>query len=146
MRKTNINANKKLVCHVQIKRKRNINNNQALNTKPNKIEQNNKINNNINKPHKQNQILNKNNAVVKSRRVNTSNNNTGENIVKKKITKSNPKFQGSNFFYQSQNNKVNTTPLNSKRLSTNRNNKNILNKISPIKTDQNHMDMMIEII
>jgi hypothetical protein len=139
MRKTNINSQKKLVCHVQIKRKRNINNNQTLNNNPNKIEQNNKINNNINKPYKQNQSLNKNNAVVKSRRINTSNNNSNENIVKKKITKSNPKFQGSNFFYQSQNNKVNTTPLNSTRLSTNRNNNNMLNKKSPSKTVQNHI-------
>jgi len=139
MRKTNINSNKKLVCHVQIKRKRNINNNQTLNNNPNKIEQNNKINNNINKPYKQNQSLNKNNAVVKNRRINTSNNNSNENIVKKKITKSNPKFQGSNFFYQSQNNKVNTTPLNRTRISTNRNNNNMLNKKSPSKTVQNHI-------
>ena len=139
MRKTNINSNKKLVCHVQIKRKRNINNNQTLNNNPNKIEQNNKINNNINRPYKQNQSLNKNNAVVKNRRINTSNNNSNENIVKKKITKSNPKFQGSNFFYQSQNNIVSTTPLNSSRFSTNRNNNNMLNKKSPSKTVQNHI-------
>ena len=139
MRKTNINSNKKLVCHVQIKRKRNINNNQTLNNNPNKIEQNNKINNNINRPYKQNQSLNKNNAVVKNRRINTSNNNSNENIVKKKITKSNPKFQGSNFFYQSQNNIVSTTPLNSTRISTNRNNNNMLNKKSPSKTVQNHI-------
>ena len=139
MRKTNINANKKLVYHVQIKRKRNINNNQTLTNNPNKIEQNNKINNNINRPYKQNQSLNKNNVVVKSRQVNTSNNNSNENIVKKKITKSNPKFQGSNFFYQSQNNKVSTTPLNSTRISTNRNNNNMLNKKSPSKTVQNHI-------
>ena len=139
MRKTNINSNKKLVCHVQIKRKRNINNNQTLNNNPNKIEQNNKINNNINRPYKQNQSLNKNNALVKNRRINTSNNNSNENIVKKKITKSNPKFQGSNFFYQSQNNIVSTTPLNSTRISTNRNNNNMLNKKSPSKTVQNHI-------
>ena len=138
MRRANNNTNKKLVCHVQIKRKRNIINNQNLNTNPNKIEQNNKIDNNINKQYKHNQSLNKNNTVSKSRRVNTSNNNTDENIARKKITKSNPKIQGSNFFYQSQNNKVNTTPINSTRHSTNRNNNNIINKISPIKTVQNN--------
>ena len=138
MRRANNNTNKKLVCHVQIKRKRNIINNQNLNTNPNKIEQNSKIDNNINKQYKHNQSLNKNNTVIKSRRVNTSNNNTDENIVRKKITKSNPKIQGSNFFYQSQNNKVNTTPINSTRHSTNRNNNNIINKISPIKTVQNN--------
>ena len=138
MRRANNNANKKLVCHVQIKRKRNIINNQNLNTNPNKIEQNNKIDNNINKQYKHNQSLNKNNTVIKSRRVNTSNNNTDENIARKKITKSNPKSQGSNYFYQSQNNKVNTTPINSTRHSTNRNNNNIINKISPIKTVQNN--------
>ena len=138
MRRANNNANKKLVCHVQIKRKRNIINNQNLNTNPSKIEQNSKIDNNINKQYKHNQSLNKNNTVIKSRRVNTSNNNTDENIARKKITKSNPKFQGSNFFYQSQNNKVNTTPINSTRYSTNRNNNNIINKISPIKTVQNN--------
>ena len=138
MRRANNNTNKKLVCHVQIKRKRNIINNQNLNTNPNKIEQNNKIDNNINKQYKHNQSLNKNNTVIKSRRVNTSNNNTDENIARKKITKSNPKIQGSNFFYQSQNNKVNTTPINSTRHSTNRNNNNIINKISPIKTVQNN--------
>ena len=138
MRRANNNANKKLVCHVQIKRKRNIINNQNLNTNPNKIEQNSKIDNNINKQYKHNQSLNKNNTVIKSRRVNTSNNNTDENIARKKITKSNPKIQGSNFFYQSQNNKVNTTPINSTRYSTNRNNNNIINKISPIKTVQNN--------
>ena len=137
MRRANNNTNKKLVCHVQIKRKRNIINNQNLNTNPSKIEQNSKIDNNINKQYKHNQSLNKNNTVIKSRRVNTSNNNTNENIVRKKITKSNPKIQGSNFFYQSQNNKVNTTPINSTRYSTNRNNNNIINKISPIKTVQN---------
>ena len=138
MRRANNNTNKKLVCHVQIKRKRNIINNQNLNTNPNKIEQNNKIDNNINKQYKHNQSLNKNNTVIKNRRVNTSNNNTDENIARKKITKSNPKIQGSNFFYQSQNNKVNTTPINSTRHSTNRNNNNIINKISPIKTVQNN--------
>ena len=138
MRRANNNTNKKLVCHVQIKRKRNIINNQNLNTNPNKIEKNNKIDNNINKQYKHNQSLNKNNTVIKSRRVNTSNNNTDENIARKKITKSNPKIQGSNFFYQSQNNKVNTTPINSTRHSTNRNNNNIINKISPIKTVQNN--------
>ena len=138
MRRANNNTNKKLVCHVQIKRKRNIINNQNLNTNPNKIEQNSKIDNNINKQYKHNQSLNKNNTVIKSRRVNTSNNNTDENIARKKITKSNPKIQGSNFFYQSQNNKVNTTPINSTRYSTNRNNNNIINKISPIKTVQNN--------
>ena len=138
MRRANNNTNKKLVCHVQIKRKRNIINNQNLNTNPNKIEQNSKIDNNINKQYKHNQSLNKNNTVIKSRRVNTSNNNTDENIARKKITKSNPKIQGSNFFYQSQNNKVNTTPINSTRHSTNRNNNNIINKISPIKTVQNN--------
>ena len=138
MRRANNNANKKLVCHVQIKRKRNIINNQNLNTNPSKIEQNSKIDNNINKQYKHNQSLNKNNTVIKSRRVNTSNNNTDENIARKKITKSNPKIQGSNFFYQSQNNKVNTTPINSTRYSTNRNNNNIINKISPIKTVQNN--------
>ena len=138
MRRANNNANKKLVCHVQIKRKRNIINNQNLNTNPSKIEQNSKIDNNINKQYKHNQSLNKNNTVIKSRRVNTSNNNTDENIARKKITKSNPKIQGSNFFYQSQNNKVNTTPINSTRHSTNRNNNNIINKISPIKTVQNN--------
>ena len=138
MRRANNNTNKKLVCHVQIKRKRNIINNQNLNTNPSKIEQNSKIDNNINKQYKHNQSLNKNNTVIKSRRVNTSNNNTDENIARKKITKSNPKIQGSNFFYQSQNNKVNTTPINSTRYSTNRNNNNIINKISPIKTVQNN--------
>ena len=138
MRRANNNTNKKLVCHVQIKRKRNIINNQNLNTNPSKIEQNSKIDNNINKQYKHNQSLNKNNTVIKNRRVNTSNNNTNENIVRKKITKSNPKIQGSNFFYQSQNNKVNTTPINSTRHSTNRNNNNIINKISPIKTVQNN--------
>ena len=138
MRRANNNTNKKLVCHVQIKRKRNIINNQNLNTNPNKIEQNSKIDNNINKQYKHNQSLNKNNTVIKSRRVNTSNNNTDENIARKKITKSNPKIQGSNFFYQSQNNKVNTTLINSTRHSTNRNNNNIINKISPIKTVQNN--------
>ena len=138
MRRANNNANKKLVCHVQIKRKRNIINNQNLKINPNKIEQNSKIDNNINKQYKHNQSLNKNNTVIKSRRVNTSNNNTDENIARKKITKSNPKIQGSNFFYQSQNNKVNTTPINSTRHSTNRNNNNIINKISPIKTVQNN--------
>ena len=138
MRRANNNTNKKLVCHVQIKRKRNIINNQNLNTNPSKIEQNSKIDNNINKQYKHNQSLNKNNTVIKSRRVNTSNNNTDENIARKKITKSNPKIQGSNFFYQSQNNKVNTTPINSTRHSTNRNNNNIINKISPIKTVQNN--------
>ena len=137
MRRANNNTNKKLVCHVQIKRKRNIINNQNLNTNPSKIEQNSKIDNNINKQYKHNQSLNKNNTVIKNRRVNTSNNNTDENIARKKITKSNPKIQGSNFFYQSQNNKVNTTPINSTRYSTNRNNNNIINKISPIKTVQN---------
>jgi len=136
MRKININ-NKKIVYHGQIKRKRNININQTLSTYPNKNEDNNKINNNINKPNKQNQSLNKNNTVIKNRRVSTSNNNIVENIVKKKITKSNPKFQGSNFFYQSQNNKVSTTPINSTRHTVNRNSNNILNKISPIKTAQN---------
>jgi len=139
MRRANNNTNKKLVCHVQIKRKRNIINNQNLNTNPNKIEQNNKIDNNINKQYKHNQSLNKNNTVIKNRRVNTSNNNTNENIVRKKITKSNPKIQGSNFFYQSQNNIVSTTPLNSTRISTNRNNNNRLNKKSPSKTVQNHI-------
>ena len=138
MRRANNNTNKKLVCHVQIKRKRNIINNQNLNTNPNKIEQNSKIDNNINKQYKHNQSLNKNNTVIKSRRINTSNNNTDENITRKKITKSNPKIQVSNFFYQSQNNKVNTTPINSTRYSTNRNNNNIINKISPIKTVQNN--------
>ena len=138
MRRANNNTNKKLVCHVQIKRKRSIINNQNLNTNPSKIEQNSKIDNNINKQYKHNQSLNKNNTVIKSRRVNTSNNNTDENIARKKITKSNPKIQGSNFFYQSQNNKVNTTPINSTRYSTNRNNNNIINKISPIKTVQNN--------
>ena len=138
MRRANNNTNKKLVCHVQIKRKRNIINNQNLNTNPSKIEQKSKIDNNINKQYKHNQSLNKNNTVIKSRRVNTSNNNTDENIARKKITKSNPKIQGSNFFYQSQNNKVNTTPINSTRYSTNRNNNNIINKISPIKTVQNN--------
>ena len=138
MRRANNNTNKKLVCHVQIKRKRNIINNQNLNTNPSKIEQNSKIDNNINKQYKHNQSLNKNNTVIKSRRVNTGNNNTDENIARKKITKSNPKIQGSNFFYQSQNNKVNTTPINSTRHSTNRNNNNIINKISPIKTVQNN--------
>ena len=138
MRRANNNTNKKLVCHVQIKRKRNIINNQNLNTNPNKIEQNSKIDNNINKQYKHNQSLNKNNTVIKSRRVNTSNNNTDENIARKKITKSNPKIQGSNFFYQSQNNRANTTHTNSTRYSTNRNNNNIINKISPIKTVQNN--------
>ena len=134
MRKININ-NKKIVYHGQIKRKRNIN--QTLSTYPNKNEDNNEINNNINKPNKQNQSLNKNNTVIKNRRVSNSNNNIIGNIAKKKITKSNPKFQGSNFFYQSQNNKVSTTPINSTRHTVNRNNNNILTKISPIKTAQN---------
>jgi hypothetical protein len=100
MRKTNINK----VYHGQIKRKRNININinQSLGTLTNKNEQNNNINININnnnsKSYKQNQSLNKTNIVVKNRRVNTCNETNEKNIVKKKITKSNPKFQGSNFF------------------------------------------------
>ena len=145
MRKTNINK----VYHGQIKRKRNININQSLGTLANKNEQNNNINININnnnnsKSYKQNQSLNKTNIVVKNRRVNTCNETNEKNIVKKKITKSNPKFQGSNFFYQSQNNQVNTTPINSTRRSTNRNNNNMLNKISPIKSAQ-HQKINIDI-
>jgi len=140
--------NKKVVYHGQIKRKRNIKKNQTLNAPVNQIEKTEVINQNV--PNKLSQSMSKNSASFRNRRMNTTNtsnnnnynnmvinnnNNPNENRLKKKITKSNPKFKGSEFFYQSQNGKGNTTPSNNNRKTIIRNsNNNMLNKISPIKT------------
>ena len=58
--------------------------------------------------------------------------------MRKNITKSNPKLKGSEMFYQNQNGKRNTTSSNNTRKTIIRNpNNNMLNKISPIKTQPN---------
>ena len=143
---------KKIVYHGQIKRKRNILQNQIINTSSNenKVEINkNNPQNNTNQQNNQN--INKN-IVIGTRRINTSTNNSfktnpntyinkssNSSKLKKKITKSNPKFQGSQFFYQSKNingNGGNTPSYNNRRI-TNRNNSNneLINKISPLNTE-----------
>ena len=136
--------NKKVVYHTQIKRKRNIKKNDALNTPLKQIEINNQ-----NIPNKLSQNKNKNSASFRNRRLNTTNNNNhnyiiinnsnqNENIMRKNITKSNPKLKGSEMFYQNQNGKRNTTSSNNTRKTIIRNpNNNMLNKISPIKTQPN---------
>ena len=143
--------NKKVVYHGQIKRKRNIKKNQTLNTHVNqieKIEMNNQ-NNNQNVLNKLSQSMSKNSASFRNRRMNTSNsnnhnyiiinnNNQNENKVKKKITKSNPKFKESEFFYKSQNGKGNIVTSNNNRRTVIRNaNNNMITKLSPIKTQPN---------
>ena len=137
------NTNKKIVYHGQIKRKRNFKNNQEI-IPPLKQEE---INNS--------KILNKSNynsnMVVKSRRINTYNiNNNNNNYInnsdnrnndsirsRQKNTKSNPKIQKTEFFYQSQNNQLNQN-LNKSIVRSNTNNKNSLrNKNSSIKSSNN---------
>ena len=143
------NNYKKIVYHGQIKRKRNIQQNQIM------ISSSNENKEQFNKINPQNytgeQNNNKNNFVIRTRRINTStNNNIGINPIaninkssnsskiKKKITKSNPKLQGSEFFYQSKNmngNGGNTPNYNNRRI-INRSitNNGIVNKNSPLKT------------
>jgi len=146
------NNYKKIVYHGQIKRKRNIQQNQIMisSSKENK-EQFNKINPQNYTNEQNNQNINKNNFVIRTRRINTSTNNSiginpiayinkssNTSKIKKKITKSNPKLQGSEFFYQSKNmngNGGNTPNYNNRRIINRSNTNNgIVNKNSPLKT------------
>ena len=146
------NNYKKIVYHGQIKRKRNIQQNQIMisSSKENK-EQFNKINPQNYTNEQNNQNINKNNFVIRTRRINTSTNNSigihpvayinkssNQSKTKKKITKSNPKLQGSEFFYQSKNmngNGGNTPNYNNRRIINRSNTNNgIVNKNSPLKT------------
>ena len=146
------NNYKKIVYHGQIKRKRNIQQNQIMisSSKENK-EQFNKINPQNYTNEQNNQNINKNNFVIRTRRINTSTNNSigihpvayinkssNQSKTKKKITKSNPKLQASEFFYQSKNmngNGGNTPNYNNRRIINRSNTNNgIVNKNSPLKT------------
>ena len=129
-------GNKKLLYHGQIKRKRNIKKNKTLSNMNNQVQiiDNNNLNNSQNKS------------------LNNGNNNNNSFKIKKKIVKSNPKFQVSEFFYQSQpnlsnhNNNTNTninlnnSANNCKIINRRNNNKNsLINQISPKKTLPNNI-------
>lgn len=143
---------KKMVYHGQIKRKRNIQQNQVMNTSLNekKIE-NNKIGQQNYIREQNNQNVNKNDFVIRTRRINTSTNNnikinpnnyinksSNSSKIKKKIIKSNPKYQGSEFVYPNKSingNGANTPSYNNRRIINRSNTNNgIANEISPLKT------------
>jgi len=143
--------NSKKVYHGQIKRKRNINPNpnpnQNLNTPLNLNQAENNIMNPQNLDNQRNNRSTRNNKIViKPKRINTStnrnnntttyiNNNSNSIKIKKKVTKSNPKIQGSEFFYQTKNinrNGASTPVYNNRRIIDN--NDGMIKKISPIKT------------
>lgn len=143
---------KKMVYHGQIKRKRNIQQNQVMNTSLNekKIE-NNKIGQQNYIREQNNLNVNKNDFVIRTRRINTSTNNnikinpnnyinksSNSSKIKKKIIKSNPKYQGSEFVYPNKSingNGANTPSYNNRRIINRSNTNNgIANEISPLKT------------
>ena len=143
---------KKMVYHGQIKRKRNIQQNQVMNTSLNekKIE-NNKIGQQNYIREQNNRNVNKNDFVIRTRRINTSTNNnikinpnnyinksSNSSKIKKKIIKSNPKYQGSEFVYPNKSingNGANTPSYNNRRIINRSNTNNgIANEISPLKT------------
>jgi hypothetical protein len=146
------NNYKKIVYHGQIKRKRNIQQNQIMISSSNENkEQFNKINPQNYTGEQNNQNINKNNFVIRTRRINTSANNSiginpvacinkssNSSKIKKKITKSIPRLPGNEFFYQSKNMNGNggNTPNYNNRRTINRSNTNngIVNKNSPLKT------------
>ena len=151
MNKPSINDKiKKKVAHIQIKRKKNIQQNQTFNNPSNQTDNIQANNSNmVNKSEK----LNKSNIIIRSRRINNSTNNNnnlsyqtnGNNSTKRyKLTKINTTtYPRNEFLNQSQNTTSNgngrstSNYINRRIIQKSANNKGIIKKISPIKTVNN---------
>ena len=126
-------GNKKIFYHCQIKRKRNIKKNKTSNSMNNQVQ----INDNIDaQNYSLNNYLNNTTNII-------INNNSSK--IKKKIMKSNPKLNGTDFFYQSQPNQNNNKQINSnnndnnyKKINKRNNNNSLINQISPTKSLPNN--------